>query len=120
MGLQIVRVILDNSKHTDAAAQQADADNPLQDGGDEAAAADNPVVGPIICLCFTNHALDQVYYGRLLFACVHICFLPCVERVLSNLRGLSKTNTKPVCCHSLIVLSYRFLECIMITYTCLA
>lgn len=58
VGLQIVRVILANTKHKDAAARPGAAGEVPEDDDDNRG-ADKPVVGPLICLCFTNHALDQ-------------------------------------------------------------
>jgi hypothetical protein len=65
VGLQIVRVILANTRHSDTDDENnAAVDAETVDEHPAAAAAKKPVIGPVICLCYTNHALDQVRSTR--------------------------------------------------------
>lgn len=51
VGIQLVKVLLANTSSTPAAAEKQQSDHPespLQ-----------PVIGPILIVCLTNHALDQ-------------------------------------------------------------
>ena len=63
VGLQITRAIL----HNVAATPAPNAIRVARQQGLRAAATNgtatavDPAVGPVICVCYTNHALDQVH-----------------------------------------------------------
>jgi hypothetical protein len=65
VGVQLMRLLLHNTRNKHTLAARRGAPGIPNDEAGDLLNTRKPEVGPILCVCFTNHALDSFLEGML-------------------------------------------------------